>query len=110
MACLRRKRAVKSDHVGGPQELFQWYVAYAKSSALGGLDHIAGQQRHAESEQDARHRGADLARPDNPDRTAMKLGAEEPLEREIAVANPAERPVNLAFEGQDQSHRVLGDR
>ena len=63
----------------------------------------------AEAEHDLGHAAADLARPDHTHGAAMKIEAEQTLEREIAIPDTSIRAVQFAVERKHEPYGVLGN-
>ena len=104
-----KQRAVQRDDVGAREQLGQLDVAGTELAHSLARERVAGQHAHAEAVQDADHRRADDAGADHPHGAAVQVEAEQAVEREVAVAHALVGAVDLAVEGQDEGHGMLGD-
>ena len=108
MVRLRGQRAVQGDDVAALPDLVESDVPDPQIGERLIDDGIVGDHVAAEVPREAGHDGADLAGADDADGLAGEVEADEPVEGEVAVADPVVRLVDAAVERQDQRDRVLG--
>ena len=104
---LVRQRAVQRHHVAAPQQLLERHVL-AERLERGARERVVRHQLAPEALHDPRERNPDAPRADQPHRLAGQRAAQQPVEREVALAHAVVRAVRAPIQSLDQRHRVLG--
>ena len=71
---------------------------------------VVGQDVAAEAHQGPRDQGADPARADHAHRLAVEVEPQQPLQGQVALANPGVGAVQPPGQGEDEADGVLGHR
>ena len=102
---------MQRDDVGLAQQVRELHVADAELPGERGIRRdVVGEQTASEPVEDAEHHRADAAGADDAGDLAVQVEADQPVEREVRLADACIRAMQLAVQGQDQRDRVLGHR
>src|SRR5690606_37042498 len=101
---------MERNDVGRGEQLLQGYVLTPDFEYRVVRVRIVRKDPAAEAVHDPGEHRADLARADHSDSLPVEVEAEQPVQREVALAHPGVRAVELPVEGEEQPHRVLRDR
>ncbi len=108
MVRLGHQRAVQGDDIAVAEQLLGGDILAPKSLHHGVGPDIVGEDLAAEAGQDLGHPGADLAGPHHAHGPPVQVCPQQALQRKVPFPHPQVRLVQLAAQGQQQAHGVLG--